>query len=52
MKQGNMNVKKKTSLFLPWSALGLSSTPVLARIISHDHAIPTEILACFLPCRL
>ena len=29
-------------------ALGLTSTPVLARNISHDHAILTEILACFL----
>ena len=48
--QGNMNVKKN-SLFPSWSALGLISTPVLVRIISHVHAIPTETLAFFFPGR-
>ena len=42
---------RNTSLFVSWSALGLISTPALARNISHDHAIPTETLACFLPGR-
>ena len=42
---------RNTSFFPSWSAKGLIGTPVLARLISYDLAIPTEILACFLPGR-